>query len=128
MAELVQVTVLLVQAIVLAVANFLIVLYLTDPTVKGPFDLFRVLRHVAGIEEIETLNMDTEIMEVTGTEVGDGFWAQVLDCHRCLSPYGAIFLIVFSWLLGLIDPAWTFIILWLSITGMTILIFEYLDL
>jgi len=119
---------LLIQAILLTAANVTAVLYLTDVTVDGPFDIFKKIRSKAGIRLIYVRDIDTDEKELTGSEHDNQFWARVLDCHRCLSPYGAMFLILLSWLVGLLVPAWTFIILWLAITGMTIVVFEYLDL
>jgi len=119
---------LLIQAILLAAANFVIVLYLTDVTVDGPFDIFKRIRSFVGIRLIYVYDIDEETQELTGSEHDNQFWARVFSCHRCLSPYGAMFLILLSWLVGFIVPAWTFIILWLAVTGMTIFVFEYLDL
>lgn len=119
---------LLIQAILLTAANFVIVLYLTDVTVEGPFDIFKKIRSRAGIRLTYVYDLDGETQELTGSEHDNQFLAQALSCHRCLSPYGAMFLIVLSWLVGFFIPAWTFIILWLAITAMTIFVFEYLDL
>jgi hypothetical protein len=119
---------LLIQAILLTAANFVIVLYLTDVTVDGPFDIFARLRARAGIRLTYVFDIEGEEAELTGSEHDNQFLARLLSCHRCLSPYGAMFLILLSWLIGLFVPAWTFIILWLATTGMTIFVFEYLDL
>lgn len=119
---------LLIEAILLTAANLVIVLYLTDVTVDGPFDIYKRIRSKVGIRLIYVNNIESNEEELTGSEHDNQFWAKVLSCHRCLSPYGAMFLILLSWLIGFFIPAWTFIILWLAITGMTIYIFEYLDL
>ena len=118
---------LLTQALVLATANYLLVLYFTDATVEGPFRVFEWIRGRVGIRKVAVYNIDTEETEFAGTEVEDRFWARVLSCHRCLSPYGAAVLVLLSWLTGFVAIGWTAILLWLAVAGMTVLIFELID-
>lgn len=119
-------TAFLAQVLVLAVANYLLVLYLTDTTVEGPFRLFDFVRHLAGIRTVSVYN------DVTGETdeelyVSDRFWAKILDCYRCSSPYGAFLLVLLSWLTGFTAVSATALILWLAVTGATVLIFETLN-
>ena len=126
MPELIEALTLLVQGLILTAANYLLVLYLTDTTVKGPLDIFERIRYLAGIRETAIYSIDASEEEYY-YEVGDRFWAKVLDCHRCSSPYTAFLIIALSWLVGFVTPAWTVIILWLAVTATTILIFELIE-
>lgn len=122
MPELTEVLALLTQALVLTAICYLLVLYLTDVTVRGPWDIFEKIRTLAGIEKsvIYTLDMEEDVV----FEVSDRFWAKVLDCHRCSSPYVAAGIVVLSWITGFVRPSLTAVILWLAVTGATVLIFE----
>ncbi len=119
-------TALLAQVLVLAAANYLLVLYLTDVTVEGPFGLFDLIRYLAGIRKVSVYNIETD-ESTDELVVEDRFWAKVLDCHRCSSPYGAFALVLLSWLTGYTAVSWTALILWLAVTGTTVLIFETLN-
>ena len=122
MPELTETLALLVQVLVLTAISYLLVLYLTDVSVRGPWDIFERIRTWAGIEK--SIIYDLDMKEEVYYEVTDRFWAKVLDCHRCSSPYVAAGVVVLSWLTGLVSPSWTAIILWLAVTGATVLIFE----
>lgn len=124
MPELTEALTLLAQVFILAAANYLLVLYLTDVTVKGPWDIFEKLRTWAGIKPTAIYDMDGEIEGYYNTVDQNRFWAKVLDCHRCSSPYVAASLIVLSWLTGFVSPSLIAVILWLAVTGTTVLIFE----
>jgi hypothetical protein len=117
---------LLAQVLVLTAANYLLILYLTDTTVDGPFHLFERIRKLAGIEKVAVYNIGTEETE-DSIVVRDRFWARVLDCHRCSSPYGALLLVLLSWLTGFSAVSWTAVILWLAVAGTTVLTFELIE-
>jgi len=118
---------LLVQAIFLTAANYLIVLYLTDVTVQGPFDLFERIRSWAGINVIRMNNIDGGEGEIVDFEHNGSFLAKVLSCHRCSSPYVAAGLVLLALAIGFVTPGWADIILWLAITGATIFLFDLLE-
>lgn len=126
MPNLIEALTLFVQGLILTTANYLLVLYLTDTSIKGPVDIFERIRAWAGIEKVALYNLDTDEEEYI-YEIGDRFWARVLDCHRCSSPYVALLVIALSWITGLVTPAWTVVVLWLAIAGMTILAFELIE-
>lgn len=123
MPELLEALTLLVQGLVLTAANYLLVLYLTDTTIKGPANIFERIRSLAGIKKSVLYNLETEQDEVAYV-VRDRFWAKVLDCHRCSSPYGAIILILLSWVVGFVEPDPSSLILWLAVSGTTVLLHE----
>lgn len=127
MPELSETLTLLAQVIILTVANYLLVLYLTNVTIKGPGDVFEMIRAWAGINPMSVWDEKTGEVEVEYVVDGSSFWAKVLDCHRCSSPYGSLFLIVLSWLTGFVNPSLTAVILWLAVTGATVLIFELIE-
>lgn len=124
MPELNEALTLLAQVIILTVANYLLILYLTDVTIKGPGEVFELIRAWAGISALSVLDEETGEVEVEYVVDESSFWAKVLDCHRCSSPYAAAGLIVLSWLTGFVSPSLTAVILWLAVTGATVLIFE----
>ena len=126
MPELLEALTLLAQGLILTAANYLLVLYLTDTTIRGPGNIFERIRAWAGIERTAIYNLETDEEEIAYV-VGDRFWAKVLDCYRCSSPYVAFLLIVLAWLTGFMAPAWTVIILWLAVTGATIIAFELIE-
>ena len=123
MSDLSEATTLLVQVAVLAVANYLLILYLTDTTVEGPFRIFDWIRDKAGIEKMAIYNIETDETEFEPV-VSDRFWAKVLNCHRCSSPYGAVILILLAWVVGFVEPDLSNLILWLSVSGVTVLLHE----
>jgi hypothetical protein len=125
-SEPLAVTTLLAQALVLTAANYLVVLYATDTSVEGPFRLFERIRHLAGIEVVGVHNIDSDEIEES-IVIRDRFWARVLNCHRCCSPYGAFVLILLSWLTGFAAIDLTAVILWLAVAGFTVLIFELIN-
>lgn len=116
---------LLIQAIFLTAANYLLVLYLTDITVDGPFNAFAKLRAWAGIELVYMDDVDSGESELVDSEHDGSFLARVLDCHRCTTPYTTAGLIVLSLALGFLPLSWSLIILWLSISGATVYLFEF---
>ncbi|MHC4605119.1 MAG: hypothetical protein ACYS6W_17525 [Planctomycetota bacterium] len=126
MPELIEALALLAQGLILTAANCVLVLYLTDTAITGPINIFERIRFLAGIEKSVIYNLETDEDEVA-YEIGDRFWAKVLDCHRCTSPYAAFLIVVLAWITGLIDPAWTVIVLWMAVTGATILVFELIN-
>jgi len=123
MPELFEALALLVQGLILTAANYLLVLYLTDTTIKGPIDIFERIRSLAGIEKIVLYNLETDQNEETYT-VSNRFWAKVLDCHRCSSPYTALSLILVAWAVGFVEPDPTNLVLWLAVSGATVLLHE----
>lgn len=126
MPELLEALALLAQGLILTAANYLLVLYLTDTTIMGPGNMFERIRSWAGIEKSVIYNLETDEDEIAYA-VGDSFWAKVLDCHRCSSPYAALLVIALAWLTGFVTPAWTVIVLWLAVAGTTILAFELIE-
>jgi hypothetical protein len=125
MPELLEALTLLAQVLILTASNYLLVLYLTDTTIMGPGNVFERIRAWAGIERtvMHSMGGGSEIVYV----VGDRFWAKVLDCHRCSSPYAAFLVVALALITGLVALAWTVIILWLAVTGATIIVFELID-
>lgn len=117
---------LLIEAIFLVAASYLIVLYLTDITIDGPFDLFKRIRTWAGIDLVRMNNIDGST-EVVDSKHDGSFLARVLNCHRCTSPYVVSGLIVLAWIVGFVTPSWTVIILWLAVTGATIFLLDLLE-
>lgn len=115
---------LLIQAILLTAANYLLVLYLTDITVDGPFDIFNWVRARVGIRLNYVYDLDADTQELVDSEHDGQFLARVLSCHRCTSPYTAAGLILLSYLLGFLSPSWADVVLWLAVTGTTIRLFE----
>ena len=115
---------LLIQAILLTAANYLLVLYLTDITVDGPFDAFQWVRAKVGIRLLYVFDLETDTKELVDSEHDGQFFAKVLSCHRCASPYTAAGLILLSYLLGFLNPSWGGVVLWLAVTGATIYLFE----
>ena len=122
MPDLIEALTILAQALILTIASYLLVLYLTDVTILGPGDIFEKIRSWAGIKKNVIYSLDDG--EEVVYEVADRFWAKVLDCHRCSSPYVTAVLVVLSWLTGFVSPSLTAVILWLAVTGATVLIFE----
>lgn len=115
---------LLVQAALLIPANYLLVLYLTTPEIEGPFRVFSRIRSWAGIRPVMMTDMDTGEQEVVGYDHNGNFFAQLLSCHRCFSPWSSAGLIILSWLIGFIEPDLTNIIIWLSVAGATVYLLE----
>ena len=126
MPELFEALTLLAQGLILTALNYLLVLYLTDTTITGPGNVFERIRAWAGIEKTAMYNLGTNEEEIAYV-VGDRFWAKVLDCYRCTSPYAAFLVIALAWLTGFVALAWTAIILWLAVTGATIIAFELIE-
>ena len=115
---------LLVQVVLLIPANYLFVLYVTTPEIEGPFRVFSWIRSRAGILPVLMTDMDTGEKEVVGYDHNGNFFAQLLSCHRCFSPWSSAGLVIFSWLTGFIEPSLTNIIAWLSIAGATVYLLE----
>ena len=114
--------------LLLTAANFLLAEYLTNQGLAGPFRLFDAMRYAAGIRPVTILDMETGQEEDTGVLESDGsFLAEVLSCPLCTSPYTAFGLILLSLLVGFTSPSWTAIILWLAVTGASVLIFEIMS-
>ncbi len=115
---------LLAQAVLLTAANYLLVLYTTTPEIAGPFNIFSSLRSRAGIRPVMMTDIDTGEEEIIDYTHGGQFFAQLLSCHRCFSPWSAAGLILLSWLVGFVEPGLINIILWLSIAGATVYLLE----
>lgn len=121
-----DVLVVLVQVVVLMPATYIGVLYLLEE--DGPFDIFLRLRKRAGFieETISELTADGEQIEVTELVPGKNFWSQVLRCHRCLTPYIAFLVVIFALLIGFLSFNALLFIIWLSLVGATVYLFEKL--
>lgn len=115
---------LLVQAILLTAASYLLTLYTTSPEILGPFKIFFWIRSRAGIRPVVMTDVDTGEEEIIDYQHDGQFFAQLLSCHRCFSPYSAAGLIVLSWLIGFVEPDLTNIILWLAVAGATVYLLE----
>jgi hypothetical protein len=115
---------LLVQIVLLIPANYLLVLYLSTPEIEGPFGIFSWIRSRAGIRPVMMTDMDTGEKEVVGYEHDGTFFAQLLSCHRCFSPWSSAGLVILSWLIGFAKPDPTNIIIWLSVSGATVYLLE----
>jgi hypothetical protein len=113
----------LIQAVLLTAANYFLVFYMTKP-VMGPFDILHKLRIRTGLKpEFET-NIETGEKRLIGYEDNGSFFTKLFNCHICFSPWPAAGLIVLSWILGFVQPDLTNLILWLSVSGATIFLFE----
>lgn len=111
--------------LLLTAANFLLAEYLTNQSLAGPFHLFDVIRYRAGIKPVMLYDVETGKEENTGVVESDGsFSAEVLDCPLCTSPYTAFLLVVLACAVGFTPFSWSLIILWLAVTGASVLIFE----
>ena len=115
---------LVAQVALLTTANYLLVLYTTAPEIEGPLSVFSRIRARVGIRPVMMTDIDSGEEEIIGYEHEDQFFAQLLSCHRCFSPWSAAGLILLSWLVGFVQPSLTNIILWLAIAGATIYLLE----
>ena len=121
-----DVLVVLVQVIVLMPATYIGVLYLHEE--DGPFDIFLRIRRLAGFKEIviSELTPDGEQIEVKEYVAGDNFLSQIFLCHRCLTPYIAFLVVIFALLIGFLQFNALLFIIWLSVVGATVYLFEKL--
>lgn len=121
-----DVLVVLVQVIVLMPATYIGVLYLHEE--DGPFDIFLRIRRLAGFKEIvlSELTADGEQIEVKEYVAGDNFFSLIFTCHRCLTPYIAFLVVVFALLIGFLPFNALLFIIWLSVVGATVYLFEKL--
>ena len=114
----------LAQAVLLTAANYLLVLYVTTPEIEGPFKLLSWLRSRSGIRPVVVTDIDTGEEEIVGYDHEGQFFAQLLGCHRCFSPWASAVLILLAWLVGFVEPGWSNVILWLSVAGTTVYLLE----
>ena len=118
--------VLLVQIIVLTPATYIGVLYLHEE--DGPFDIFLRIRKLAGFKAstFSELSPDGEQIETTEYVPDKNFLSQVFRCHRCLTPYIAFLVVVFALLIGFLQFTPPLLLVWLSVVGATVYLFEKL--
>lgn len=110
---LLQAAYMLILSIISAVSCWFLVDLLVDE--RGPFDIFLKIRRLAGINVITVVDGDA-------IESSNGnFWADVLDCPYCTTPYvtGALVLLLLTF--GL--PMWQLLLIWSAACG-----FMYLGL
>lgn len=121
-----EILVTLVQIAVLVPATYIGVLYLHEE--DGPFEIFLRIRKIAGFkaETISELTPDGEQIEVTEYVAGDKFLSQIFTCHRCLTPYVAFLIVVFGLLVGFLQFNALLLLIWLSLVGATVYLFEKL--
>ncbi len=117
---------LLVQIVVLVPATYIGVLYLLEE--DGPFDVFKRIRKLAGFKEegMSQLGPEGNVIEVNELVPGDGFFSRILGCHRCLTPYVAFLVVVFGLVIGFLQLELSILLVWLSLTGLTVYLFEKL--
>lgn len=117
---------LLLQVLILLPVSYVGVLYLLEE--DGPFDVFRRVRRLSGFkgEEMSKLGPDGNVETTTELVAGDGFFSRIFSCHRCLSPYVAFLVVVFGLVIGFLQLAPSTLLVWLSLTGSTVYLFEKL--
>ena len=117
----------LIQVAVLLPATYIGVLYLLEE--DGPFDIFFRIRKIAGFEpvEYEELQPDGSTVKVIEYEAGTNFWSRVFDCHRCLSPYVAFIAVLLGLAVGVLQPTFHLLVVWLGLAGSTVYLYERLE-
>ncbi|KKL69986.1 hypothetical protein LCGC14_2109430 [marine sediment metagenome] len=121
-----EVLVTLVQIAVLVPATYIGVLYLHEE--DGPFDIYLRIRRLAGFkaEAFNKLDPNGEQIEITEYVAGDNFFSQIFTCHRCLTPYIAFLVVLFGLLVGFLQFNALLLLIWLSLVGATVYLFEKL--
>jgi len=111
------------QTALLILANYLLVLYLTDTSVLGPFNIFEQIRSWAGVEKIVLNNINGDPAEEVYKSNG-AFWAELLSCHRCFSIWSAAILVLLALLLGFVSLSWSLIIVVPAVAGGAVFLLE----
>lgn len=121
-----EVLVTLVQIAVLVPATYIGVLYLLEE--DGPFDIYLRIRRLAGFkaETFNELGPNGEQIEITEYVAGDTFFSQIFTCHRCLTPYIAFLVVLFGLLIGFLQFNALLLLIWLSVVGAVVYLFEKL--
>jgi len=120
MAESLPVIKLIILTIALSPISYMLTMFATKT--DGPFGVFFKMRLYAGVYlESSFDGIGDEILEEKSN--GD-FFADVLSCHRCTTPYATAVAIAFFVVFGLVPFTINIVPLWAMTSGATLYLFE----
>ena len=120
MAESLPIIQLIIFAVALLPVGYLLTLFVTKT--DGPFGVFLKLRWYAGIRAESFF--DERGNEFFEDQSDGSFFAEVLSCHRCTTPYATAGAIILFVIFGLIPISFSIIPLWAIVSGLVLFMFE----